>query len=450
MLFFVPQPGTQNQQNCKDTEIQLASCREKLRIYEARQKQPDKDCQAALVEQKKQLSEQVRRANDDCQAKLQEQKKVLSQQATARYGQLQAELTAAQSDLQTCQRDYSRLKGDLAKAQNDLHASQASYDALKQDFAKSERTVNELRSQNAQQKTAYETQLAERQATIDARTRELADKNSEISSKTKQIAQLNSTNVGLAADLSKLNQSLKSAEQARIAADQATTELKKGIDALTAEQQKQPAVVLGLIKEFQTKMDQPGAPVTITQGKDGSIKRELVIGTLEVKPYPTEIPAGGQLQLIAIFTPRPLPGGIASDTPWYVNLVFNPPPGINAAYNQKESLGEEVREVHLGTDHKWVWLVDAPKDSQAVLAATQMDILAGFQKDKVDRIAGQPVVLTRGKPAPGFFAVIFESVKANLTYILGTIASLFAIWVTFLTVKWKRVELAKAEKAETT
>src|SRR6185369_13940164 len=104
----------------------------------------------------------------------------------------------------------------------------------------------------------------------------------------------------------KMNQSLKSAEQARIAADQAKADLQTNLDRLTDAERKKPEVVLGLIEEFQTKMDQSGAPVSITQGKDGSIKRELVIGTLEVKPYPAEIPAGRQLQLIATFTPRPI------------------------------------------------------------------------------------------------------------------------------------------------
>lgn len=427
MLFFVPQQPTQNQQDCRDIESQLANCRGKLTSCE----------------------QQLRQADVNCQATLQEQRRELNQRAEARYGQLKTELTAAQGDLQTCQRESGRLKGDLTKAQNELHASQTSYDVLKQDFTKSGRTVDDLRAQNAQQKTSYEAQLAERQATIEAKNKEIGGKNAEISNKTREIMQLNSANVGLSAEVSKLGQSLKSAEQARVAADQAKTDLQASLDRLSAEERKKPDVVLGLIKDYQDKMDQSGAPVAITQGKDGSIRRELVIGTLEVKPYPAEIPADGKLQLIAIFTPRPLPGGLAGDTLWYVNLVYNPPPGINAAYNQKESLGEEVREIHIGTEHKWVWIVDAPKESQTVPNSTQMDILAGFQKDKVERIAGQPVVLTRAKPPAGFFAKAFGAVKENLTYILATLTTLLGIWATFLTVKLKRVELTKTEKVET-
>jgi molybdopterin converting factor small subunit len=422
-LVFVPQQRNQNQnqQDCRDIEGQLTNCRGKLTSCE----------------------QQLREADSRCEGRLRE----LRSQTEARYGQLRTELTAAQSELQTCQRDYSRLKGDLTKAQNDSTTSQRKSESLSNELNGSRRTVDDLRAQNAQQKSSYEAQLAERQAAIDAKIREIADKNTEISNKTRQIAQLNSTNVGLSAEMSKLNQSLKSAEQARIAADQAKGDLEKNLALLSDEQRKKPDVVLNLIKEYQIKMDQPGAPVSITQGKDGSLRRELVIGTLEVKPYPTEIPAEGKLQLMATFTPRPLPGGFASNTPWYVNLVYNPPPGINVAYSQEKSLGEEVREIQVGGEYKWVWIVDAPKDSQAVLA-TEMDIRAGFEKAKVERIAGQSVVLTREKPKPGWFASLFATVKENLTYILASIMTLLGIWAAYLNVRLRRVEVEKTEKVE--
>lgn len=430
MLIFVPVPGTQNrnqnQQDCRDIEIQLASCKQHLNS----------------------CGQQLKQANGDCQDKLQELRKELNQQAEAKYGQLKTELASAQSDLRKSHADYNQLKQELTSAQSNLRAVQTKYETLQQDLTRSEKSVGELRMQNAQLKTSYDAQLAERQAIIEAKNRELGDKNAEIISKNKQISGLNSQNVNLAGQVSALGQSLKSVEQAKMAADQAKSDLQANLDRLSVEERKKPEVVMALIQDYQKKMDQSGAPVAITQGKDGSIRRELVIGTLEVKPYPAEIPADGKLQLIAIFTPRPLPGGLAGDTLWYVNLAYNPPPGINAVYNQKESLGEETREVHLGTDHKWVWLVDGATNSQA-LAATQMDILAGFQRDKVDRIAGQPVVLTRAKSPPGWFAVAFESVKSNLSYILATITTLFGIWAGYLTLKLKKVELAKTEKAET-
>src|SRR5712664_2352067 len=132
MLFFVPQPGTQNQQDCRLIESSLAACRKQLGGCE----------------------QQLRQANSDCQAKLVEQKRELGQQAEARYGQLKAELTSAQSDLQTCQRDCGRLKGDLTRVQNDLQAEQQKNQALWRDLDGSVVTVKKLESENGQQKAS--------------------------------------------------------------------------------------------------------------------------------------------------------------------------------------------------------------------------------------------------------------------------------------------------------
>jgi hypothetical protein len=391
LLLFVHQPQM-DPQDCKAIESELASCNKRLGGANA-------ECEKRLADQKKQLYEKVVHA-------------------------LQGELTRAQNSLKASESQYAQLKTE--------------YGQLNSKFVESERTVAALREQNGQQKASYEKQLADRQASIDAQTKDLGDKN-------REITRLNAANVSLAAEMSKLDLCRKSAEQARAAAEQAKTELKQSLDLLTDEQRKRPETLLKLVKDYQNKMDQNG-PASITQGKDGGLTRELVIGTLEVKPYPAEVPADGKLQLIATFTPHPLAGVFDSNSHWYVKLVYNPPPGINAPYNQKESLGEEDREVHMGVGHQWVWIVDAPKDSQAVLTATQMNILAGFEKDKVDLIASQPVILTRGKPAPGFFAMVFGLLKENLTYILMTITALCGIWAGILTVKIKKFELGKSEK----
>ena len=98
MLFFVPQPGIKNQQDCRDIEAQLAAHKKQLGVCE----------------------QQLKQANNDCQAKLQEQKRELE----AQYGQLKAELTSALGNFQKCQGGYNQLKVDLTKAQNDLEAEQ--------------------------------------------------------------------------------------------------------------------------------------------------------------------------------------------------------------------------------------------------------------------------------------------------------------------------------------
>jgi len=381
-------------------------------------------------------------ANADCQKRLVDQKKQLYEQARARYDQLSVELTRAQGDAQKWEKQYGQLKGDLTRALNDFQKLQTQYAQLNPKLVESERTVAELRDQNLRQKASYEKRLADSQSSIDARTREIADKN-------REITRLTAANGGLTAEVSKLGVSLKSSEQAAETADRARTELQKKLADEGGQKKNEPTEIFPAVKEAQAKMDQEGAPAAVTTGQNGSLKRELVIGTLEIKPYPTEVPADGKLQLVALFTPHPLKGAFG-DTPWYVKLVYNPPPGVNAPYDQKQSLGDEDRKVVTGNEHKWVWIVDLPKNAPSDLIASQIDILAGFEFDSVMRIAGQSVVLTREKSAPGFFARVMATIKENLTYILMTITALCGIWAGILTVKIKKFELNKSEKENLT
>jgi predicted nuclease with TOPRIM domain len=464
LLVFVPQPQNQNPQDCKEAQSQLADCRRRHSSCEEKLRDANSDCQKKLQNRDQSwqgkyndLRSELSRANNSAETWRKENAALETQLRQAlnnaqswqkQYGEMKTQLTQAQNSAQSWQNQYGEMKTQLTLAQNSAQSWQNQFGELKTELTRtqtnlksSEGTAAVLRDQNAQLKTSYENQLMDKERNIQAKSKEIDNKNNEIS-------RLNAMNIDLKTDMRKLGASVKSAEEARGDAERAKTALEQQYQSLSDEQKKKPEVVMEILKQSQNEMDQTGAPTSIVQGQGGSIKRELVIGTLEVKPYPAEIPSEGKLQLIAIFTPRPLPGGLAGDGLWYVNLVYNPPPGINAVYNQQHSLGEEVREIHIGTEHKWVWIVDAPKDSQPVLSATQMDILAGFQKDKVERIAGQPVVLTRGKPKPGFFAQIFAFVKENLTYILATITTLFGIWAAFLTIKLKKVELAKTERIE--
>jgi hypothetical protein len=344
--------------------------------------------------------QQLKNANATC-------KKIVIETETRdqeKYDQLKAEYTGAENRLRDSEKTVADLQGQLGRAKDRLNAADG--------------------------------EIANKVREIDGKNRDIDDKN-------KEIARLNAMSASLKEDMKKLGLDLKSREQARDAAEQARKDLQQKFEAASAQQKKDPDAMVALMKQAQIEMDQNGAPTAVTPGKDGSFRRELVIGTLEIKPYPTQVPADGKLQLVALFTPHPLPG-ITGNSPWYVKLAYNPPPGVNAPFSQNDSLGEEDRKVLIGSEHKWVWIVDMANNYRADLTPTQIDILAGFEPDKVQRIAGQSVVLTREKPNPGVFARAFATLKENLTYILGTIAALCGIWGALITVKLKRLELEKS------
>jgi hypothetical protein len=185
--------------------------------------------------------------------------------------------------------------------------------------------------------------------------------------------------------------------------------------------------------------------------KDGKTHhvRELVIGTLETE-YDAKVRPGTSFPVKATFTPHPIMRipHAADLYAWHLELDYQSSRIKDVQYNTEKS-GRKARRREIvldGPAETWVWELTAPADFQK--DRSDIIVYAGYsipnQEPEMMDITREPVELTE-KETPSAFALALAFIKDNLTYILGLISVLVAIWATLISIKKGRLEVKLKE-----
>lgn len=353
------------------------------------------------------------------------------------------------------QKESERWKQENAKNLAEIANLKKQVDALHSGPAELEKQLNAAKQEAERYRGDFEQLSAQNN---DLKTR-YSNLNSEVSNLNNQILNLTRSRDSLQQQMGVASQDLNRlrSENSRLSAtnsnlNRQVAELERGLWG--ARVPYNPQALLTLSKPIDDHSVENRDRACRTCEKDGKlhVTTELVIGTLETIYDPIVRP-GKSFPVKARFTPHPIlnvpqSATLADPITWSLELRYYSIGITDVRYDTEMSgMKAPIRKIKLdGSTETWGWQVTAPANFQKDLS--EITVYAGYSLSNEDPtlmdITREPVNLTE-KETPGAFSVAIAFTKDNLTYILGVISVLVAIWATLISIKKGKLEVRLKE-----
>ncbi|MEK6406040.1 MAG: hypothetical protein AABN34_03660 [Acidobacteriota bacterium] len=461
LVFPLGSPNTQKSGECERT---LSDCQANVKQLNDQLRTRDKSCgslkqelnDARLESQK--WKEAYQQVKDDCVRQIAAARRDcegLNNQVadlTKKLADLSKALNDSKGQAAAAQRESERLKQENSKNLVEISDLKKQLDALHRVPAELEKQLNAAKQQVEKYRSDYEQLSAQN---TDLKTR-YSNLDSEFSNLKKQMLELTRSRDSLQQQLGVASQDLNGlrSENARLSAtnsnlDRQVAEFERGVWGASLPYNPQALLISSKTTDDSVE-NRDRADLSCE--KDGKIHgiTELVIGTLETIYDPIVRP-GTNFPVEAKFTPHPILKGKQPATDpitWHLELQYHSNRIKDVRYDTEMS-GRKAqrREIKLdGSPETWGWEVTAPKDFQK--DRSEIIVYAGYslssEEPTLTDITREPVALTE-KETPGAFALALAFIKDNLSYILGVISVLVAIWATLISIKKSKLEVRLKE-----